>query len=345
MNYSDYGFVVSAPGELRYGLGAVRGLGRQAVEELVRDRRQGGAYQGLYDLCHRLHPPNRQLLEALLQCGALDEFGVSRSSLQASLEPVLQRAGQAHEEARTGQLGIFAGTASPESTQTEHYVEAEPWSTAELLRYEKTLLGRYFSGHPFDRYSQELAALLSCQLVEARDESRGPRRLHCAGMVTRVLNRPFGKRRMFLVYLEDATGRLLLRLYPEKHELFRHQLQVDHPVYVQAEWVTSRGERLWLDVKSITSLTQLRLHRASLRLRVGAQQADALIARHLPELCVQDGSGSPVIIEYHNAQASAELRFGKRWRARITDTLVDQLRHGLGADNVRIKYDVRQSRE
>ncbi len=345
VNHSDYGFVVSSPSELRYGLGAVRGLGRQVVEELVRQRQQGGPYRGLYDLCYRQQPTNRQMLEALLQCGALDEFGVSRSRLQASLESVLQRAEQARDEARTGQLGIFAGAASAESAGTEHYVEAEPWSMAELLQYEKTLLGRYFSGHPFDRYSQELAALLNYQLAEARDESRGPRRLRCAGMVTRVINRPFGKRRMFLVYLEDATGRLLLRLPAEKYDLFRDQLQVGNPVYVQAEWVTTRGDRLWLDVQSITSLTQLRLHRASLRLRVGAQQADALIARHLPGLWVQDGGGSPVIIEYHNARASAELRFGKRWRTRITDTLVDQLRHGLGADNVRIRYDIRQSGE
>lgn len=339
VNHSRYEFTVAAPGALRYGLGAVRGLGRQAMTMLVAEREQGGAYSGLYDLCRRLQAPGRQLLDALVQSGALDEFGVSRAVLMATLELALRRAEQARSAASSGQLQLF-GAPAANGKEEEHYEEAEPWSTAELLRREREVLGRYLSGHPFDRYRNEFVPLVNCKLAEAADENRGPRSVRCAGMVEKVENRSFGKRRVFEVTLHDGTGRLVLRLEPDQYEAHRAQLRRGAIVHAAAEWVRRGGNgRQWLEVQTITSLQGLRNRRASLRLRVNAAAGEALLARHLPSIMTDNGHGSHMIVEYCNKHVRAELRLGERWRAEITDALLERLGRDLGKDNVRIEYE------
>ena len=340
VNHSRYAFTVATAGQIRYGLGAVRGLGRQAMEALVAEREQGGPYEGLYDLCRRLQVSSRQPLEALVQCGALDEFGIGRAALMASLEGVLRRTGQALSEASSGQLQLFAAPAV-DGREDEHYQDAEPWDADEILRREKQVLGRYLSGHPYERYREELAPLISCDLAAAADESLGSRSLRCAGMVEKVENRSFGRRRVFEVSLHDGTGRLVLRLDPDKYTAYRDQLRRGAIVHASVEWVPGSGGsgRLWLEVRSLTGLQQLRNRRASLRLRVDAATGKTLLDRHLPALVAENGSGSPMIVEYRNNRARAELRLDTRWRTEITDALLEQLSRELGKHNVRVEYD------
>lgn len=339
VNHSCYEFTVAAPDKLRYGLGAVRGLGRQVVTMLVAEREQGGAYSGLYDLCRRLQTPGRQPLEAMVQSGALDEFGVDRATLMTTLEFALRRAEQARSAASSGQLQLFAA-ALADGKEEEHYRQAEPWTTAERLKREKEVLGRYLSGHPFDRYRDEFAPLVNCNLAEATDESRGSRSVRCAGMVEKIENRSFGKRRVFEVTLHDGTGRLMLRLEPDQYEGYRAQLRRGAMVYAAVEWIQGRGGsgRLWPEVRTITGLQRLRNRRANLRLRVDAAAGEVLLARHLPGIMSENGFGSQMIVEYRNARVCAELHLGGHWRTEITDALLDRLGRDLGRDNVRVEY-------
>jgi len=152
--------------KIRFGLGAVRGVGASALELLL-EARADGAFEDLFDLAQRvdLRRFNRGVLEALVQCGAfdasLDRFGLTRSRAAASVDRVIERGRAASRDRECGQTSLFGlfQQAQPQGTDPSpdaDYVKCEPWDLRETLRREKESLGFYVSGHPLDRYGVEL---------------------------------------------------------------------------------------------------------------------------------------------------------------------------------------------
>lgn len=142
---------------IRYGLGAIKGVGQLLAEQIV-EQRQSGPYQDLADFCQRMHKKvNRKALEALIGGGAMDDWGVERSRLMASIDKALAVADQTMLAQAQGQQDLFALAA--EKPPAFDYVKASPWTMHHKLAIEKNSLGFYFSGHPIDQYQDELGHL------------------------------------------------------------------------------------------------------------------------------------------------------------------------------------------
>ncbi len=199
--------------KIRFGLGAVRGVGDSALEALLEAREQG-LFEDLFDLGQRVDVRrlNRGVLEALVQCGAFDgtleSRGVTRSRAFASIDRVLERGRSASRDRECGQTNLF-GLLTPETdeqTLGADYVEHEPWDFGETLRREKQALGFFVSGHPLDRYGMDLRRF---DVTEARELSAlDPwSRVRVAGTVEGYRERVFrtGGKVAFFV-LEDLTG-------------------------------------------------------------------------------------------------------------------------------------------
>ncbi len=294
---------------IRYGLGAVKGVGRGACEAIVQARR-AGPFVDLLDFCKRVDSGklNRRALEALAQAGALDRLGKNRASLMLQLPEVLKATDQLARERAAGQCSLFGGGLSGErmpgnaeaATPALHIdlPETDEWPLAQLLNGERDTLGHYLSGHPFDPYREELRGLVGHDLGdleriwEARPESaRGGWRPELdtivAGQV--VAMRKKGDSQMF-VQIEDGRGRLECAFFGETYSEFAALIARDRLLVLQGglrEDAFSGGfafkvQRCWDYAQVCTRFSQRLAIRLDLRVPGSWQRVDALLARQRP---------------------------------------------------------------
>ena len=237
VNLSAADFSIS-DGKIRFGLAAIKNVGRHAVELLVAEREENGAFTSLADLCRRtigLQDVNRRVLEALVRSGACDSLG-ERAQLYASLGPACDAAEQARRDAESGQTSLLelVGT---EAGADDHGLlrEAEPLSSDEKLRWEKELLGLYLSDHPLRRIAAELARLTDARAVEITSELQDTE-VRIGGIV-RDVRRVVTKKGQLMAYaeVEDLTGAVDVVLFPRSYEQYRQLFEKESIVLIQGK--------------------------------------------------------------------------------------------------------------
>ena len=156
----QYAFSVDDEGKIRYGLGAIKGLGEGPINSVLAAR-DDGPFSSLFDLCARTDPRkvNRRALEALIKSGALDELGVERWVMLAALDDALRSAEQVASNTAAGIDDLFGEVIATAGDAEDPYQEhrgARPWSLMELLNAEKESLGSFLSGHPMEAHEAEV---------------------------------------------------------------------------------------------------------------------------------------------------------------------------------------------
>ena len=156
INISNYRFTVNSAGEIVYGIGAIKGVGEAAIEDLLSEREANGPFDGLYDLCKRvdLRKVNRRVFEALIRGGAFDTFNDNRASHMAELPTAIKVAERHVKMAEVGQNDLFGLAVNAESQDDEVKDYADNvavWSEKERLAFEKLALGLFLTGHPIDQ--------------------------------------------------------------------------------------------------------------------------------------------------------------------------------------------------
>ncbi|HSZ07712.1 MAG TPA: DNA polymerase III subunit alpha [Steroidobacteraceae bacterium] len=223
VNASVYAFRVAGAASIRYGMGAIKGVGASAVEAIIEEREKNGPFQTLADLCRRidLQRVNRRVFEALIRSGSLDLIGPNRASLTAELERAMHLGEQNSRAISVGQVDLFGLSA------TENTAVAD-WSEAERLAGERETLGLFLSGHPITPYEPDLKFLVSARLADvggpkppaplegARSWSAG-KPATVAGLVLEIRRRP---NRVTLI-LDDRSARLEVSLYEEVFQQHR----------------------------------------------------------------------------------------------------------------------------
>ncbi|MBK6691388.1 MAG: DNA polymerase III subunit alpha [Myxococcales bacterium] len=238
--------------QIRFGLGAVRGVGGGALEAVFEARSAGGAFKDLFDFAERVDAKriNKGVLEALVQCGAFDTMlapeGISRARAFASIDVALERSRSASRDRDVGQTSLFglfsaapaAGKGAP-AAASSGYAQAEPWDQKELLVRERQSLGFYVSGHPLDRYLRGAGSFARFELAASSDcaTMKDWAVVKLAGMVEgyreKILRDNGGKIAFF--ELEDLTGRVNVKVRGREIENFAHVLTSGEPVVVQGK--------------------------------------------------------------------------------------------------------------
>ena len=344
VNRCDYGFSVEDERSIRYGLGAIKGVGQSAAEAILAERQANGAFADLFAFCRRidLRKVNRRVIEALIRAGALDSFGASRAAMAAALTQSLVAAEQYVRDRGTGQNDLFGGTAVEVPTLSP-CPETTEWPEAERLLGEKETLGLYLTGHPIARFEAELAHFISTRLADARP-SPGET-VVVAGLVVslRTLNSRHG--RMAVVTLDDRTGRLEAVLYAEVFERCREVLVKDTLVVAEGEIAADDFTgRYSMTVKNLYDLDRARARYAKqLLIEVRAQQLGNGFMDQLVGVLEPFREGLiPVCIEYRRPDAAAELTLGEAWRVRPAEELLNRLTALAGKDAVRLAYQRRK---
>ena len=352
VNSSAYEFVVVGLREVRYGLGAIRGVGRAAVEAITAEREARGAFRSLEDFCRRLdlNRVNRRVLEALIRSGSFDSLGVNRATLMARLGAAMQLGEQATRAVATGQNDLF-GLSTPAESETAGPagVLLPEWSETQRLAGERETLGLYLTGHPLSRYERDLnrfvtgriADLISDRPMQGSPERGffGGRQASVAGYIHEVRKRA----NRTSIVLDDRTGRMEVTFFEEVLQRHRELIVKDALVLIEGQLrFDEQGDTWRLAAKRVTELNRAREQQAQriVLLWPRAQGADqSLLLQRLADTLAPFRPGPCAVgVRYSGAQASAALELGAEWRVRASPELIEALEQLVGSHGVRVVY-------
>ena len=333
INACGYRFQPVDASRIRYGLGAVKGTGEQAITAIVAAREADGPFRDLADFCRRVdrRVVNRRAMEALIRAGAFDSVEPNRAALAASLASALEAAEHGAQFAQ--QTNLFGGSEAGASGAFE-LARVAPWSERERLLAEKQSLGFYLSGHPFTAVRDELRRFARTPLAQLQPANEP---VMLAGVIYGVAVRNSRRGRMAVLTLDDGTARVEVVVFGELFQDKRAVIQEDQVVVVQGR--VSQDDfsgGLRVTAERIMDIAELRsAHARLLRLSINGQ-ADSAKLRAL--LAQYAGGQCPVSIHYRNADGECDIRLPDQCRVKVSGPLLESLAEWLDEKNVEIVY-------
>ena len=251
VNESEQKFSANKRGEVRFGLSAIKGMGEAAATNIIAERHKNGQYKDIFDFVQRvnLSAVNRKAMESLALSGGLDSFGIRREQYFApnakgdTFVETLLRYGQVYQSEQSSMQNSLFGDMGGVEIQTPPVPDCEAWSTMELLKRERELVGIYLSAHPLDDYAVVLNHMcnLHCPQIGREMDKKAfasIEELTFGGIVTSVsqrwtkTNKPFG-----IVTIEDFEGQGELALFGEDWTKWQSMLQEEYHIYITAQCV------------------------------------------------------------------------------------------------------------
>ncbi len=270
INESNYRFTVNAQGAIRFGMGAIKGVGKGAVASIIKERNKNGLYATIIDLVKRvdLRAANKRTLENLAYAGAFDCFGnVTRAQFfhlekeTTTLEKII-KFGQKYQESKLMAQSSLFGDALDDSITSPIIPKCAPWSTMKRLKKEKEVIGIYITAHPLDDYKHEINHFTNITLnkIEGNEKKLIGKRLNAAGIVTEVQHRVSTRTgKDFSIFtLEDYSGSKDFMLFGEEYLRMRHFLVLDKFLHLTLSISRKKnGEGFFTNVHSIQLLQEV----------------------------------------------------------------------------------------
>jgi DNA polymerase-3 subunit alpha len=374
VNESGYKFTVIGEKRIRFGLGAIRNVGKAAIDSMLAARTEK-PFASLFDLCERvdLRLCNKRVFEALIYSGAADGLGGHRAQYIAVLDTAIQEASLKQQEAVTGQGSLFGGLATGDgglggngasATQERGHIglpNIAPMSESERLTKEKEILGFYISGHPLEPYRTECELFATHTVSQLGQWAEGAMSL---GVVVTAVKRQVSKRsgaEFARLTVEDFSGSSEVLVFPENWSVLSDRIRTDVPLLVRGGYSRrdQGAENPTFIVESVQRFEELRIAgQVTVAIELsGAAKADVRNGRALAEgeemgtlpapLLPQVMQDVRAVAEAHPGAAPLEIRWsdGNGTQARLrsrsikvsaTSAALTELRALLGSERVRL---------
>jgi len=357
VNESDYPFQAVKDNTLRYGLGAIKGVGQGACQAIVAQQKSGGVYTSLLDFCKRTTKAklNRRVMEALIYSGALDGLAKNRASLLLQLPEALKATEQWLEQEHAGQSSLFGSLDFASVNQENHRVidlaECHEWPLAQRLENERAALGFYFSGHPFDPYAEDIKSFgftdlahLDTLIPPPLPPREGEKRrwqpdtsVMLAGMIMNVRRK--GENQLF-AQLEDGKGQVECAVFSDELTQFGPLLSKGRIVIVKGglrEDDFNGGYALRL--RQCWDYEQLYADNAAGlffcldgRDKQAWSQLDTLLAAYRP-------GRTPIRLELRLNHTIGQLDLGAKHTVKVNHDLLENLRQHALVKNVKLTFN------
>lgn len=335
LNRSVFTFTPTDDQTILYGLGAIKGVGRAAIDGLIAEREKSGDFSSLEDFCCRvdLQKVNRRVLETLIRSGAMDSLDeeANRARMLHDLPRVLQAAEQTQSDREAGQNDMFGHVEPVPLPAAESRSDVRQWHELQRLQAEKDSLGLYLTGHPIAYHQPDLKQFTTCVLgkldglVPENEKAWGNKGLSMvlAGQVTALRRR---NQRGQFVGLEDHTGRLEVALFDEVFATYADLLGKDQVIVVEGK--VSRDDfsgGFRMSASKVMSLGQAKSHFArGVRIAVQGPREDLCPALESTFAPYREGNAK-VWIDYRNQRARVSLELGLGATVRPCEELVAAL--------------------
>lgn len=333
---------------IRFGLGAVKGVGLNAVDAVLEARKADGGFNSVFDFCRRVDTQkcNRRVIEALVKSGAFDGAssigGLHRAKLLGALDAALEQGASEQRDRKSGQTSLFglmdaAAPAGASATPQATYPNVEPWPAKQLLAFEKEALGFYISGHPLDRYRGDLSRYATATTSDFAEGRKGAGEASVGGIVSQyreMITKKGDKMARFV--LEDQSGQLEVVCFPKTFEKVRHHLVSDEPILcsgkVQNEGTAEQAEWKIL-LENAVPIAELRAQKTS-RVDINLN-ADSVTREQIAELktilMAAPRGGCQATVHLTIPQRSETvIALGDRWMVSPSDELLGRLERIFG---------------
>ena len=353
VNESQRAFSVNKKGELRFGLGGIKGAGDAAVESIISERNEGGHFEDLYEFMRRvnLRTVNKKTLESLAYAGALDGFGLHRAQFfdlidgenQNFLEKLTKYAGNFHADKQSAQSSLF-GLMGGESIMVPKPKAPilEAWGDIQRLKYEQEVVGFFISGHPLDTFRLEMDNFCTCGLnrvLFTDEEMPKPEFLNqeikIGGIVTAVQQRVSKNGNPFVIFkMEDYSGSLELLLGGQDYVNFSNYLEVGRFLYirgkVQGKW--QRADEFEFRPVQIQLLSDIREKLCKeIRIQTDVQHIDEMWVAEFDNLLKKYPGGISLFLQIVDNQEKMDVRMlSRNYKISPTNEFIADLKNFEG---------------
>lgn len=341
VNESGKYFEVNKDGEIRFGLGAIKGAGDAAVESIIQEREANGNYADIFDFSKRLsqRSVNKKTFECLALSGAFDCFAdlhrrqyvYAKDGDVSLIEKAIKYATRAQLEEQSAQASLFGGS-SGTAMPKPRIEPVEPFSEIEKLNLEKEVVGIYISGHPLDNFRFEMEGFCNTACSQLNEiENLAGREIKLGGIVTGVEHRttktgkPFGK-----FYLEDYSGNTSFVLFGEDYLKFRNFLNIGWFLFIEGMVIrnTWGQQNLEMKIRNIDLLNEIGVKRSKgIQLRVNASEVTPDLIGKIEDVCQEFSGNTPLFLNLRDEQENISLELlSRKFRVNPVNDMVRKMK-------------------
>lgn len=345
VNESAFKFTVNEKGQIRFGLGAVKGVGEGAVDAIVAER-ANGRYTSIFDLCSRVdtRSANRKAMESLAYAGAFDSFpGTHRAQYfhpdgnSIFLEKAMRYGASMQDNAQSQQVSLFGEVSKVDMPEPTMPV-CEKWGILQQLNLEKDVVGVYISGHPLDDYQIVMKRFCNCTISDAKDpeQQSRTREYKFAAMVTQVDHRiskqgkPFG-----IMTVEDYQDSMELRLFGEDYVKHKAHMDKRFFLFIKGQYKEDWRDKTQLEFKvvAIELLTDLLERKAnSINLRLPLHSVNTRLGEELAQIAARYPGTCKLNLSVGNDDGVSVRLHSKKYRVSADQALLLELERATGAE-------------
>ena len=340
VNRGAYGFSVDN-GAIRYGLSAIKSVGRPVINALVEEREANGEYRSLKDFIERLTGTvNKRAIENFIKAGALDCLEGNRRQKMLVYGQIVDSIAQEKKNSFAGQMSLFDLVSDEEKKEYEiRMPDVEEYDKEMILAFEKDVLGIYLSGHPLERYRNIMEKMISAKTTDFQpDEESGIPKVYdgqkviIGGMITeKTIKYTRNNKVMAFLTVEDLLGTVEIVVFPRDYEKWQAMLNEDARVFVQGRVNAEDDKPSKLILEKVRAFEDMP---QELWIQFKDKAEYAKKEQELLETLKGYAGVSAVVIYLKDVNAMKRLPAG--YHARISDSLTGELRKKYGESNVKV---------
>ena len=340
VNRGAYGFSVDT-GAIRYGLSAIKSVGRPVINALVEEREANGEYRSLKDFIERLTGTvNKRAIENFIKAGALDCLEGNRRQKMLVYGQIVDSIAQEKKNSFAGQMSLFDLVSDEEKKEYEiRMPDVEEYDKEMILAFEKDVLGIYLSGHPLERYRNIMEKMISAKTTDFQpDEESGIPKVYdgqkviIGGMITeKTIKYTRNNKVMAFLTVEDLLGTVEIVVFPRDYEKWQSMLNEDARVFVQGRVNAEDDKPSKLILEKVRAFEDMP-QELWIQFKDKAEYAEK--EQELLETLKGYSGVSAVVIYLKDVNAMKRLPAG--YHARISDSLTGELRKKYGESNVKV---------
>lgn len=337
------GKFVAKEGRVQYGMSAIKGVGSSAIAHIVQEREENGIFQSVFDFASRvdLRTCNKKTLESLIQAGAFDDLNDNRAELLMGLEDIVAYAQRKQEEARLNQGNLFGGAGGGGVLQEPKLKPVPKWSSIERLNKERELIGFYLSGHPLNRYKEDIRLFgkqnLSDEFINQLQHDSELRFIAIITSKRQAVDRK-GRPIAFLM-VEDLHSSLEVAVFSKEFDKFAPLIEVDNVVYITGKYAKrERGNSLIVNnMERIENLREKFQDKLRLKLNIQTEQITSNDLTQMETLFELNKGNTMVKLNVFSKEANAPIKMNLRnFVVEPSDELLSGLREVLGEESVEL---------
>lgn len=336
---SSFAHFTVEDGNVRFGLGAIKNVGLGGIEAIVEARKEGGKFSDLFEFCERVEMKslNRRMLESLIMAGAMDCFGVERSTLMVGIDLAIENAQHRQREREMGQTSLFGEAMDNGIMEKPELPPVTPWTRMERLAKEKSVLGFWFSGHPLEGYVDEIRAFTT-PFSRLFTHPEGDK-VTVGGVVTAVTrktskksNKPF-----MILRIEDLEGSGEALLFNGVYESYKDEVEVDSLVLVEGAISSNSEDEPSIFTDTITSLDEARKTRTkAVNISLSTLEADDKLLDDVTGVCKRHPGELALNIKLQTQTGTFRVK-SKKYRVTSDGAFMKEMRSLLGKERVWIQ--------